>query len=53
MALATRVACAEESDGNSNKGDGNKGGGQVAAPRVMATMWAMVTAMKLVGDEDK
>ncbi len=42
-----------------NKGDGNKGGGQATAMRAMAmttsmaTTWAMATAMRLAGDEDR
>jgi hypothetical protein len=36
MALATRVACDKEGNGNSGKSDGNKGGGRVTATRAMA-----------------
>ncbi len=37
-----------------NKEDDGKGGRQATATRVMATMWMMGTAMRLVGDkEDK
>jgi hypothetical protein len=38
MALAMRVVCNKEGDGNSNKGDLNKGGGQATATRAIATM---------------
>jgi hypothetical protein len=51
MSLATRVACNKEVDGNSNKGTGNRGGGQAMARRTIATMWAMATAMRLVGEK--
>jgi hypothetical protein len=37
MALATRVACNEEGDGNGSKSNGNEGGGQAKATRAMAT----------------
>ncbi len=37
MALATRVACDKEGNGNSGKSDGDKGGGQATATRAMAT----------------
>ncbi len=37
MALATRVACDKEGDGDGGKSDGNKGGGQATVTRVMAT----------------
>jgi hypothetical protein len=37
MALATRVACNEEGDGDGGKSDGNKGGGQATAMRAMVT----------------
>jgi hypothetical protein len=33
MALATKVACNKEGNGNSNEGNGNKGGGQAATMR--------------------
>jgi hypothetical protein len=36
MALATRVACNEEGNGNGGKSDGNEGGGQATAMRAMA-----------------
>ena len=52
MALATRVACHNEGNGNSNEGNSNEGGRQVTAMRAMATMWAMATAMRLVGKEE-
>ncbi len=38
MALATRVACNEEGDGDGGKSDGGKGGGQAMATRAMATV---------------
>jgi hypothetical protein len=37
MALATRVACDEEGDGDSDKSDGDEGGGRALAMRAMAT----------------
>jgi hypothetical protein len=37
MALATRVACDKEGDGNGNKSDSNEGGGQATMTRAMAT----------------
>jgi hypothetical protein len=37
MALARRVACDKEGDGNGGKSDGNKGGRQATATRAMAT----------------
>jgi hypothetical protein len=37
MALATRVACDKEGDGNGSKSDDNKGGGQAMATRAMVT----------------
>jgi hypothetical protein len=37
MALAMRVACNEEGDGNGGKSNGNKVGGQAMATRAMAT----------------
>ncbi len=37
MAVATRVVCDEEGDGNGSKSDGNKGGGRATATRTMAT----------------
>ncbi len=37
MALAMRVACDEEVDGNGGKSDGDEGGGQGTAMREMAT----------------
>ncbi len=37
MALATRVACDEEGDGDGGKSDGDEGGGQATATRAMAT----------------
>ncbi len=37
MALAMRVACDKEGDGNGGKSDGNEGGGQATATRAMAT----------------
>ncbi len=37
MALATRVACNEEGNGDSGKSDGNEGGRQATATRAMTT----------------
>ncbi len=37
MALAMRVACDEEGDGNGGKRDGNKGGRQAMVTRAMMT----------------
>ncbi len=37
MALATRVACDKEGDGNGGKSDGDKGGGRAMVTRAMAT----------------
>ncbi len=37
MALATRVVCDEEGDGDGGKSDGNEGGGQATATRAIAT----------------
>jgi hypothetical protein len=37
MALATRVACDEEGDGDGGKSDGNEGGGRATVMRVMVT----------------
>ncbi len=37
MALATRVVCDEEGDGDEHKNDGNKVGRRAAATRAMAT----------------
>ncbi len=58
MALATRVTCNKESDGNSNEGNGNKGGRQAMARRAMAMAtemamtWGMATAIRLVGNKE-
>ncbi len=38
IALATRVACNKEGDGNDGKSNGNEGAGQATAT------WVMVTA---------
>jgi hypothetical protein len=51
IALATRVACNEEGDGISNKGDGNEGGGQTMVKKAIATMWAMAAVMRVAGDK--
>jgi hypothetical protein len=40
MALATRMACNKEGNGNSCKSDGNKGDGRVMATRVMVMVKA-------------
>jgi hypothetical protein len=37
MALAMRVVCDKEGNGNGGKSDGNEGGGRVTATRLMAT----------------
>ncbi len=37
IALATRVVCDEEGNGDGGKSDGNKGGGQATATRAMVT----------------
>ena len=37
MALATRVVCDKEGDGDGGKSDGDKGGGRATATRAMAT----------------
>ncbi len=37
MALATRVACDEEGDGDGGKSNGDEGGGRATATRAMAT----------------
>jgi hypothetical protein len=37
MALATRVACDEEGNGNGGKSDGDKGRGRAMATKAMAT----------------
>jgi hypothetical protein len=37
MALATRVACKEEGNGNGGKSNDNKGGRQAMATKAMAT----------------
>jgi hypothetical protein len=37
MALATRVACNKEGNGNGGKSDGNEGGGRAMATRAMVT----------------
>ncbi len=57
MALAMRVACNKEGYGDNNEGNGDEGGGRASATRamVMATVtaprWAIVTTMRLSGDE--
>ncbi len=60
MALATRVACDEEGDGDGYKSNGDEGDGRVTATRAMgtammtakATMWVMVMVTRLAGDEE-
>jgi hypothetical protein len=60
MALATRVACNEEGDGDSYKSDGNKGDGRSTGTRAMvtamatakATTWVMVMVTRLVGNKE-
>jgi hypothetical protein len=57
MALAMRVACNKEGNGDNNEGDGDEGGGRASATRaiamamVTAPTWAIVTTMRLAGDE--
>jgi hypothetical protein len=51
MALATRVACNKEGDGNSNEGNGSKGGGRAMGTRAIAMMWAMPIIMRLGGNK--
>jgi hypothetical protein len=48
MALATRVACDEEGDGDGVKSNGYKGDGQATATRVMAKVKAMMTTTAVV-----
>jgi hypothetical protein len=43
MALATRVACDEEGNGNGGKSNGYKGDGQATATRVMVKLKATMT----------
>ncbi len=58
MALATRVACDKEGDGDSYKSDGNEGDRRATAMRAMvtamatakATTWVMVMVTRLAGD---
>ncbi len=60
MALATRVACDEEGNGNGYTSDGNKGDGQAVATRAMVTAmvmvkakpWVMVMVTRLMGDKE-
>jgi hypothetical protein len=56
IALATRVACNKEGNGNSSKSAGNKGGGQAKATRAMVTgmltTWVMATATRLAGNKE-
>ncbi len=47
--VATKVSCNKESGGDGGKSDGNEGGGRATAT---ATTWAMVTAMRLAGNEE-
>ncbi len=50
--MATRVACDEEGNGNSNEGNVNKGGGRAMATREMVTMWTMAMEMRLAGNKE-
>ncbi len=60
MALATRVACDKEGDGNGYKSNGDEGDGQAMVTRAMvkaittakATTWVMVMVTRLAGDEE-
>jgi hypothetical protein len=56
MALATRVACNKEGNGDSNEGNEDKGGKRAMVMRAMAMAtamtWVMATAMRLVGDKE-
>ncbi len=60
MALATRVACDKEGDGNGYKSNGNKGDRRAPATRAMvtamatakATTWVMVMVTRLAGDKE-
>jgi hypothetical protein len=47
--VGTKVLCNKEGGGDGGKSNGNKGGGQATAT---ATTCAMVTAMRLVGNEE-
>jgi hypothetical protein len=57
MALAMRVACNKEGNGNNNEGDGDEGGRRVLATRAMVMAmvtgptWAIVMTMRLAGDK--
>ncbi len=58
MALATRVACDKEGNGDKGKSNGNEDGEQAMVTRAMATAmaraptWAMVAAMRLAGNKE-
>jgi hypothetical protein len=60
MALATRVACDEEGDGDGYKSNGDEGDGRAMATRAIvtamatakATTWVMVMVTRLAGDEE-
>ncbi len=47
--VATKVLCNKEGGGNGGKSNGDEGGGRATAT---ATMWAMVTAMRLAVNEE-
>ncbi len=47
MALAMRVVCDKEGDGNSGKNNDDKDGGQVTA-----TKWVMAMVMRRAGDKE-
>ncbi len=60
MALATRVACDKEGDGNGYKSDGDEGDGRAMATRAMVTVmvtakamtWVMVMVTRLAGNKE-
>jgi hypothetical protein len=60
MALATRVVCDEEGDGDGYKSDGNEGDGRVTVTRAMvtvmatvkATTWVMLMVTRMVGNKE-
>jgi hypothetical protein len=60
MALATRVACDEEGNGDGYKSNGDEGDGRAMATRAMVTVmatakamtWVMVMMMRLTGNKE-
>jgi hypothetical protein len=60
MALAMRVACDKEGDGNGYKSNGDEGDGRATATRAMvtamvtakATTWVMVMGTRLAGNKE-